>query len=224
MAVKRIVLFGAPGAGKGTQAQWLCDALELTHLSTGDMLREAVLNKTQIGLRAKSYMEAGRLVQDDVVVGVVVEAIGKAIRATPNGYALDGFPRTLPQAEALREMLAKRNENINLVILINTPDEVILERLTQRRSCADPKCGAVYNLKSKPPQKEGICDVCGKAVIQRKDDKPETIQVRQQQYRRDTEPLVEYYKKAGLLVDIPGGGTMYEVAGRILEALSRHKG
>jgi len=221
MAVKHIVLFGAPGAGKGTQAQWLCDALDLAHLSTGDMLRAAVANKTPVGLQAKSYMEGGKLVPDDVVVGVVVEAIAKAAQERPNGYALDGFPRTLPQAEALREMLAKRNEHINLVILINTPDEVVLERLAQRRSCADPKCGAVYNLKSKPPKKEGVCDVCGKPVIQRNDDKPETIKVRQQQYRRDTEPLAAYYRKAGVLVDIPGGGTVYEVAGRILEALSK---
>jgi len=221
MAVKRIVLFGAPGAGKGTQAQWLCDALDLAHLSTGDMLRAAVAQATPVGLKAKSYMEGGKLVPDDVVVGVVVEAIAKAVKEMPNGYALDGFPRTLPQAEALREMLAQRNENINLVILINTADEVVLERLTQRRSCSDPKCGAVYNLKSKPPKKEGVCDVCGKAVIQRNDDKPETIRVRQQQYRRDTQPLVAYYKQAGVLVDLPGGGSIYEVAGRILEAVSK---
>jgi len=221
MAVKRIVLFGAPGAGKGTQAQWLCDALDLAHLSTGDMLRAAVAAATPVGLQAKSYMEGGKLVPDDVVVGVVVEAIARAAKEMPHGYALDGFPRTLPQAEALREMLARRNENINLVILINTPDELVLERLTQRRSCSDPKCGTVYNLKSKPPKKDGVCDVCGKAVIQRNDDKPETIRVRQQQYRRDTEPLVAYYKKAGVLVDIPGGGSIYEVAGRILEAVSK---
>jgi len=139
----------------------------------------------------------------------------------PQGYALDGFPRTLPQAEALRALLAQRNENINQVILINTPDEVVLERLTQRRSCSNPQCGAVYNLKSKPPQKDGVCDVCGKAVLQRNDDKPETIRIRQQQYRRDTEPLVAYYKQAGVLVEIPGGGSIYEVAGRILEAVSK---
>ena len=221
MAVKRIVLFGAPGAGKGTQAQWLCDALDLAHLSTGDMLRAAVAAATPVGLQAKSYMAGGKLVPDDVVVGVVVEAIAKAAREMPQGYALDGFPRTLPQAEALRALLAQRKENINLVVLINTPDELVLERLTQRRSCADPKCGAVYNLKSKPPQKDGVCDVCGKAVLQRNDDKPETIRIRQQQYRRDTEPLVAYYKQAGVLVEIPGGGSIYEVAGRLLEAVSR---
>lgn len=221
MAVKRIVLFGAPGAGKGTQAQWLCDALELAHLSTGDMLRAAVAQATPVGVKAKSYMEAGKLVPDEIVVGVVVEAVAKSIREMPQGYVLDGFPRTLPQAEALRELLAQQNENINLVILINTPDELVLERLTQRRSCSDPRCGAVYNLKSKPPRKAGVCDACGKALVQRNDDKPETIKVRQQQYRRDTEPLVAYYQKAGVLVDIPGAGTVYEVAGRILEAVSK---
>jgi adenylate kinase len=221
MAAKHLVLFGAPGAGKGTQAQWLCDALDLSHLSTGDMLRAAVARKTPVGLKAKSYMEGGKLVPDEVVVGVVVEAIAKAAQETPNGYALDGFPRTLPQAEALREMLAQRNESINQVLLINTPDQLVLERLTQRRSCSDPKCGAVYNLKSKPPQKEGVCDVCGQPVIQRNDDQPETIKVRLAQYRRDTEPLVAYYKQAGVLAEIPGGGTIYEVAGRILEAVSK---
>ncbi|MCY3022586.1 MAG: adenylate kinase [Planctomycetota bacterium] len=221
MAAKRIVLFGAPGAGKGTQAQWLCDALDLAHLSTGDMLRAAVANKTGIGLKAKSFMEGGKLVPDDIVVGVVVEAIAHSAKTTPSGYALDGFPRTLPQAEALREMLAKRNENINLVVLINTPEQLILDRLTQRRSCSDPKCGAVYNLKSKPPRNEGVCDVCGNPVVQRTDDKPETIKTRLQAYRRETEPLVGYYKKACVLVDIPGDGSVYEVAGRILEAVAK---
>lgn len=221
MGVKRIVLFGAPGAGKGTQAEWLCGALDLAHLSTGDMLRAAVANKTEIGLKAKSFMEAGKLVPDDIVVGVVVEAIAKAAATTPNGYALDGFPRTLPQAEALRKELAGRSENINLVLAISTPEELILERLTHRRSCADPKCGAVYNLKSKRPKKEGVCDVCGKPVLQRNDDKPETIKTRFQAYRRETEPLAEYYRKAGVLAEIPGAGTVYEVAGRILEAVSK---
>ena len=221
MGVKRIVLFGAPGAGKGTQAEWLCNAVDLAHLSTGDMLRSAVANKTEVGLKAKSFMEAGKLVPDDVVVGVVVDAIAQSAKSTPNGYALDGFPRTLPQAEALREMLAQRNENINLVVLINTPEELILERLTQRRSCPDPKCGAVYNLKSKPPKKAGVCDQCGKALVQRNDDRPETISTRLQAYRKETEPLAAYYKKAGVLVDIPGSGSVYEVAGRILEAVAK---
>jgi adenylate kinase len=218
MGVKRIVLFGAPGAGKGTQTHSACGALEIAHLSTGDMLRAAVAAKSEIGLKAKSFMEGGKLVPDEVVVGVVVEAIAKAAKDKPNGFALDGFPRTLPQAEALREMLAKRNENINLVLAIDTPEGLILDRLTQRRSCV---CGAVYNVKSKPPKKEGVCDVCGKALVQRSDDKPETIKTRLDAYKRETQPLADYYRKAGVLADIPGGGTVHEVAGRILEAVAK---
>ena len=167
-------------------------------------------------------MEAGRLVPDEVVIDVVMEAIdGEEIR--PGGYVLDGFPRTFRQAEALEKVLKKRKEKLDRVILIDTPDEVVRERLAQRRSCPDPLCGAVYNVKSKPPKVEGVCDLCGKALVIRDDDRPETIRVRQQQYWHDTAPLVDFYERASLLVEIAGDGPLDEVAGRIMEAVSKIK-
>jgi len=221
MAEKRIVLLGPPGAGKGTQAQWLCDALDLPHLATGNMLREAVANSTPVGEVAKPFLEQGKLVPDDVVVDVVIEAIEKCKEVAPGGWILDGFPRTLRQAEAFKKVLLKRKEKIDRVILINTPDAVVQERLMQRRSCPDPLCGAVYNLKTKPPQTPDICDRCGKKLVIRDDDRPETIQKRQQQYWHDTAPLIDYYDRAGALVEISGEGSLHEVAGRILEAVSK---
>ncbi|HYF49304.1 MAG TPA: adenylate kinase [Planctomycetota bacterium] len=221
MAEKRIVLLGPPGAGKGTQAQWLCDALDLPHLATGNMLREAVANSTPVGQVAKPFLEQGKLVPDDVVVDVVIEAIEKCKELAPGGWILDGFPRTLRQAEAFKKVLIKRKEKIDRVILINTPDAVVQERLMQRRSCPDPLCGAVYNLKTKPPQKPDTCDRCGKKLVIRDDDRPETIQKRQQQYWHDTAPLIDYYERAGQLVEISGEGSLHEVAGRILEAVSK---
>ncbi|HEY3319963.1 MAG TPA: adenylate kinase [Planctomycetota bacterium] len=221
MAATRLIMLGPPGAGKGTQAQKLCKDAGLAHMSTGDMLRAAVAAKTPVGLQAKGYMEGGKLVPDEVVIGVLVEAIDKAVAAGAKGFVLDGFPRTLPQADALKKALSDRKLPIEQVILINTPDKVVQERLGQRRSCSDPKCGAVYNLASKPPKKDGVCDVCGKPVVLRNDDKPETVLVRQQTYWRDTAPLIDYYKKAGLLVEVPGSGSMDEIAGLVKDAVNK---
>ncbi|MFH0937970.1 MAG: adenylate kinase [Planctomycetota bacterium] len=220
MADKRIILLGPPGAGKGTQAEILCKTLGIPQLSTGNLLRAAVAASTPVGLQAKSFMDAGKLVPDEVVIKLLIEAIELAKKNTPGGYVLDGFPRTLPQAEALRRELEKRQEKIDQVILINTPDSLILTRLLQRRSCPDATCGVVYNLKTKPPKKSGICDICGKELIIRKDDNPETIRVRQEQYWRDTRPLVDYYRKAGLLEEIPGDGTLEEGTKAILKVIA----
>ncbi len=218
MPDKRFVLLGPPGAGKGTQAERLCGELSIPHLATGDLLRAAVAHQTPVGLAVKPYMEAGRLVPDEVVIDVVMEAIETAKAKKRDGYVLDGFPRTFRQAEALEKVLKKRREKIDQVILIDTPDEVIQARLMQRRSCPDPLCGAVYNLTSKPPKKDNVCDLCGKKLIVRDDDRPETIRVRQQQYWHDTAPLVDFYERRGKLTHVPGSGSLEEVAGLILEA------
>lgn len=215
---KRIVLLGPPGAGKGTQAQLLCEKLKLAHLATGGLLRGAVANRTPVGLQVKPYMERGALVPDEVVIDVLMEAVDMVKDKYPNGYVLDGFPRTGRQAEALEHVLRKRKQNIDVVILIDTPDEVVQERLMQRRSCPDPLCGAVFNIKSKPPKVKGKCDVCGKTLIIRDDDRPETIKFRQRQYWHETQPLVDFYERRGLLKTIPGSGALEEVSAGVLDA------
>ncbi len=218
MSDKRYVLLGPPGAGKGTQAEKLCGELKIPHLATGDLLRAAVANQTPVGLEVKPFMESGRLVPDEVVINVLMEAIETAKKKKLSGYVLDGFPRTFRQAEALEKVLKKRKEKIDLVILIDTPDEVIQERLSTRRSCPDPLCGAVYNIKSKPPKKANVCDLCGKQLVIRSDDQPETIRVRQKQYWHDTAPLVDFYERRGNLCHVPGDGSLEEVAELILQA------
>ena len=223
MPDKRIVLLGPPGAGKGTQAQLLCEELRIPHLATGNLLRAAVANRTPVGVTVQPYMEAGKLVPDEVVIAVLMEAIDSAKVNMPGGYVLDGFPRTLLQAETLKKVLNARGEEIDLVILIDTPDNVIEERLAERRSCPDPLCGAVYNLKTKPPKVAGVCDLCSKPLVIREDDRPTTIRVRQAQYWQDTAPLVDFYKNRGLLLQVSGSGTMHEVAEQILEEIERRK-
>ncbi len=220
MSDRRIILLGPPGAGKGTQAQQLCDALNLVHLATGDRLREAIARGTPVGLLARPYMQRGDLVPDKVVIDLLIESIDslKAQSPSSNGYVLDGFPRTAPQAKALAEVLARRNEKIDKVILIETDEHVIEHRLEQRRSCPDPLCGAVYNLESKPPKTPGKCDLCGKTLIIREDDKPETIRVRQQKYWSETEPLIQFYADQNVLEVVGGNGGMDEVGAAVLKA------
>jgi len=217
MSKKRIILLGPPGAGKGTQAQMLCKTLDVPHLATGDMLRSAIANQTPVGKLAEPYMKKGAFVPDNVVLDLLLETMD-AIKEKSSGYVLDGFPRTLPQAEALRGILEKRNETIDKAILIDTPSEAIMERLAERRSCEDPTCGAVYNLKSKPPQKPGVCDVCGKPLMIRDDDRPETVNFRLEKYWRDTAPLIDFYKGKGLLARVPGSGSLDRVAKLVAEA------
>jgi adenylate kinase len=205
----KIVLLGPPGAGKGTQAELLCDRSGFVRLSTGDMLREAVRNQTPLGLKAKEYMDAGGLVPNEVIIGMMKDKIANLKGA----FLLDGFPRTIQQADALAEIV-----NVDAAINIDVPDEVLIERLTKRRTC--PKCNAVYHLTNKPPMKDGICDKCGSKLYQRDDDTEATVRNRLKVYRESTLPLVDYYKKKGTLVTIKGDeGTIEDVYAHVLKAL-----
>lgn len=188
-----IILMGPPGAGKGTQATSIVDSFHLPHISTGDMFREAIAQGTPVGLKAKEIIARGDLVPDEVTVALVKERLSKDDCA--NGYLLDGFPRTIPQAEALDKLGPEIGREVNLVIDLSVPEEELISRISGRRVC--PKCGASYHIKNMKPQVEGICDRCGADLIQRKDDNAESFQVRLQNYYASTQPLVDYYKKQG---------------------------
>lgn len=215
MEAMRIILFGPPGAGKGTQAKHLEASLHLPQLSTGDMLRAARRAGTELGLEAARYMDQGQLVPDEVVVGLIAERIAEADAAS--GFLLDGFPRTIPQAEALQRMLAGRNIAIDVVLSIEVPDEQIVARLAARRSC--PHDGTVYHLEHLPPQREGVCDLCGSALVQREDDQPATILKRLEAFHSQTAPLKAFYASQGLLRSIDGTLNPEEVAAALHEAL-----
>ena len=205
----KIVLLGPPGAGKGTQAEIMSNKLGFTRLSTGDMLREAVRNGTELGKKAKTYMDAGGLVPNDIIIGMMKEKI----ESLSGAYLLDGYPRTIEQADALATIV-----DIDLAINIDVADEILVDRLTKRRSC--PKCNAVYHLTNKPPKKDGICDSCGAELYQRDDDKEETIRNRLKVYRENTFPLIDYYEKKGKLVTIKGDeGTIDDVFAKVEKAL-----
>lgn len=208
---RRIILLGPPGAGKGTQAKQLAEVAGFLHLSTGDLLRSAVARGTPLGQVAEPIMKSGGLVPDDLVIGLLKEALEGAAGKVQAGVVFDGFPRTTAQADALGCMLTARGEAIDCVVLINTADDVIVERVSARRSCSNAQCGAVYNLVSKPPRVEGTCDLCGCSVVLRSDDRPETVRARQQKYWQNTAPLIDYYKQRGLLSEVPGNGTIDEV-------------
>ena len=205
----KIVLLGPPGAGKGTQAEIMSNKLGFTRLSTGDMLREAVRNGTELGKKAKTYMDAGGLVPNDIIIGMMKEKI----ESLSGAFLLDGYPRTIEQADALATIV-----DVDLAINIDVADEVLVDRLTKRRSC--PKCNAVYHLTNKPPKKDGVCDSCGAELYQRDDDKEETIRNRLKVYRENTFPLIDYYSKKGKLVTIKGNeGTIDDVFSNIEKAL-----
>jgi len=195
-----IVLLGPPGAGKGTQAELLSDALSIPHVSSGDLFRDNLSRETELGLMAKEYMERGDLVPDDVTVGMVMERISRP--DCEDGVILDGFPRTLTQAEALDEAMAERGAELTIVPLIKVSDDEVMKRLTARRTCRN--CGAVYNILFDPPEKEGVCDKCGGELYQREDDSPETVHNRLYTYYKETSPLIGYYFAEGLLEEIDG--------------------
>lgn len=207
----KIIFLGAPGAGKGTQAEIVAEKFGIPTVSTGNIIREALKNGTEMGLKAKSFIEAGQLVPDEVVIGIINERL--ANDDCKNGFILDGFPRTIPQAEALDAM----GISIDKVVDIEVPDENIMERMTGRRVCGT--CGASYHLMFKKPLKDGICDSCGGELVQRKDDAPETVSDRLKVYHEQTEPLKDFYGKAGKLSVVEGLGTVSEITERVLKAL-----
>lgn len=196
----RIVLLGAPGAGKGTIAKLLSDFDGSVQISTGDILRNAVKGKTKLGLEAQGYMERGELVPDKLIMDIMEARLQEPDCA--KGYLLDGFPRTIPQAEALRSLLAKLNMKLDAVINIDVPKDVILDRLTTRRTCSNPDCQEIYNIKSKPPTPDGKCLKCGSPAVQRADETVEAITKRLETYNEKTAPLIDFYAKEGLLKTI----------------------
>lgn len=204
---KYIILLGPPASGKGTQAAKLQKALELPHVASGDLFRYNLKNKTKLGLEAKGYMEKGALVPDDITIGMVMSRLSRPDCA--GGALLDGFPRTIAQTEALGEALTARGAQVNLVLNIVVPDDVLVERVTGRRLCKD--CGASYHIKFIPPQAAGVCDKCGGELYQRPDDTEGTVRTRIAVYWEQTSPLVDYYRQQGVLVDIDGDQSVAEV-------------
>ena len=196
----KIVMLGAPGAGKGTQAIMISEKFGLPHISTGDIFRSNIKNGTELGKEAKKYMDEGRLVTDELTVRILLDRVSREDCA--GGYVLDGFPRTIPQAEVLTKELSAMGDAIDFALNIDVPDENIVNRMSGRRSC--PSCGATYHIQYVPPKKEGICDECGNALILRDDDKPETVLNRLKVYHEQTQPLIDYYNAAGVLRTIDG--------------------
>lgn len=216
----KIIILGAPGAGKGSQASRIAKEYQLPHISTGDIFRANLKEETELGKRAKSFMDKGELVPDDITIAMLLERIHK--EDCKNGYILDGFPRTIPQAEALKEALAKKDEKIDLALDVEASDELIIKRMAGRRTC--PACGAIYHIVTLPPKTEGICDRCGADLIQRKDDNEETVKNRLKIYHEVTEPLISYYKKEGILEEIDGAEELdkvFEKVKRIIHERSR---
>ena len=202
-----LILLGAPGAGKGTQAENICEKLSIPAVSTGNMLREAVKNGTEMGLAAKSYMESGQLVPDEVVIGIIRERLAEADCA--NGFILDGFPRTIPQAECLTAALKAKGDALDYAINVHVPDENIVKRMSGRRAC--PGCGHTYHIVYAAPEKEGICDKCGSSLYLRDDDAPETVKKRLAVYHIQTQPLIEYYGGKKILRTVDGTKNLEEV-------------
>ena len=209
----KIIMLGAPGAGKGTQAKKIAAKYDIPHISTGDIFRANIKNGTELGNKAKTYMDQGLLVPDELVVDLVVDRVQQD--DCKNGYVLDGFPRTIPQAEALDKALAALGDKVDYAIDVNVPDENIVNRMGGRRACVG--CGATYHLVYAPTKTEGICDVCGKELILRDDDKPETVQKRLNVYHEQTQPLIDYYTNAGILKTVDGTVDINDVFAAIVE-------
>jgi adenylate kinase len=213
----RVIFLGPPGVGKGTQADFIAQKCEIPKLSTGDLLRESVANETTLGKEAKGYMNRGELVPDAVVVGLVEEKLSSP--ECQKGFLLDGFPRTEAQADQLSSYLASTGKGLDQVVYFSLSKDEIIRRISGRRSC--PECKAVYHLESVPPKHAGICDVCGKSLVQRNDDKPETVESRLTVYQEQTAPLVEYYKTRNILGELDGAGSVSAVQERLVALLAQ---
>ena len=203
----KIVMLGAPGAGKGTQAKKIAESYGVPHISTGDIFRANIKNDTDLGRKAKVYMDKGELVPDELVVDLIMDRFAEP--DCSNGYVLDGYPRTIPQAEALDNALKANGESLDFAVNVDVPDEEIINRMSGRRACL--KCGSTYHIIFNPPLKEGVCDKCGDVLVQREDDKEETVKNRLDIYHEQTEPLEKYYAEAGLLHNVDGTKSMDEV-------------
>ena len=210
------MLMGTPGAGKGTQGALLASRYGACHVSTGDMLRDAARQGTPLGLEARRYMDDGHLVPDDLVTGIVADRLTSP--ECGNGFLLDGFPRTVPQAEALGRLLKERGQPLDAVVLIAVPTDEVVRRLSGRRVC--PSCGTMFHVALQPPATPGHCDRCGGALVQREDDREETIRHRLAVYTRETAPVLEHYRRAGLLHEVDGTGTREDVARHVEAALA----
>lgn len=211
----KIIMLGAPGAGKGTQAKMLADKYDIPHISTGDIFRANIKNGTELGTKAKEYMDKGLLVPDELTCDLVVDRIKQDDCA--KGYILDGFPRTIPQAECLDNALNAMNDKIDYAVNVDVPDENIIKRMSGRRACVG--CGATYHIVYNPTKEEGICDRCGKELILRDDDKPETVENRLNVYHKQTQPLIDYYNNKGVLQEVDGTKDMQEVFHAIVAVL-----
>ncbi len=203
----KIIMLGAPGAGKGTQAKMIAERYQIPHVSTGDIFRANIKNGTELGKQAKEYMDKGLLVPDELTVKILLDRVAQP--DCKNGYVLDGFPRTIPQAEVLDEALKNLGESIDYAVNVEVPDENIVKRMSGRRACL--KCGATYHIEHIPPKQEGICDTCGSELVLRDDDKPETVQNRLKVYHEQTQPLIDFYTAKGVLKTVDGTQPMEKV-------------
>ena len=211
----KIIMLGAPGAGKGTQAKMIAEKYRIPHISTGDIFRANIKNGTELGKQAKEYMDKGQLVPDELTVKILLDRVAQ--EDCKNGYVLDGFPRTIPQAEVLDKALTELGDHIDYAIDVNVPDENIIKRMSGRRACLT--CGATYHIEHVPPKKEGICDACGNELVLRDDDKPETVKNRLDVYHKQTQPLIDYYTEKNILKTVDGTVDMMDVFGAITSIL-----
>ena len=211
-----LMLFGAPGAGKGTQAKFLIEKYNIPQISTGDILRAAIVDKTDMGMEAKNFMDAGKLVPDSTIIGIIKDRLAQA--DCKNGFILDGFPRTLGQAEALTQLMETMKIKLDKVISLNVPDELIVGRITGRRVCAS--CGASFHVEFNPSKKEGVCDYCEGELTIRKDDNEETVKSRLASYHEQTTPLIEFYTKMGLFIQLDGTKDVADVTSDMIKALA----